>query len=168
MLDRAALEELYDYTSFTWQTYGNVVRGLPAGALTQPVEGSGWPALRDVLFHVAGGWDGWLRDQAGSTAPLDEGAESATSWEYLNGYRERVRGWMRRILDETSDIDLHRRNLPEFNGAMMVTKAEILGHILLHERGHHGDITTLVSTLGGTPPPIDYLTYVFFKQRASK
>ena len=47
-------------------------------------------------------------------------------------------------------------------------RADILGHILLHERGHHGDVTTMLSQLGATPPNIDYLTYVFFRTRQTQ
>lgn len=47
--DRNSLNELFDYTTFTWAAYGNAVRALPSGALTRPIEGSGWGDLRSAL-----------------------------------------------------------------------------------------------------------------------
>jgi len=168
MFDRQTLNELFDYTTFTWETYARTARSLPPDALARPVEGSGWPALRDVLFHVAAAWDGWLRDRLGLHDPLDASPERVTAWSDLDVHRQRTRGWLRRIIDETADGGLHDATQPMFEGTpaeMRVSAAEILAHILLHERGHHGDITTLLARLGATPPSIDYLTYVFFKQR---
>lgn len=64
-MNRDALRELFDYTTFTWATYGNIVRSLPNHAFAQGVEGSGWPSLRDVLFHIAAGWDDWICELTG-------------------------------------------------------------------------------------------------------
>jgi uncharacterized damage-inducible protein DinB len=50
-------------------------------------------------------------------------------------------------------------------GEPEMTPADIIVHILLHERGHHGDVSTLFSALGVQLPPIDYMTYVFFRNR---
>jgi uncharacterized damage-inducible protein DinB len=165
VFDRDALRALIDYTDFTWETYEKVAARLPADALMRSVEGSGWPALRDALFHIASAWDGWLRDEIGATGELDEDPSKATSLEYIAACRARTRAWMRRALDAASDEDLQRRDVVAFADGTLATKAEIFAHILLHERGHHGDVSTLLSALGVTPPGIDYTTYVWFKQR---
>lgn len=168
MFDRDALNALVEFTDFTWETYRKVAARLPEGHLLQPVDGSGWPTLADALFHVASAWDGWLRDEVRATDVLDVDRSRATSMDYIAAYRARTRGWMRRALDAASDDDLQRRDVQAFPDGTLGTKAEIFAHILLHERGHHGDISTLLAGLGQTPPGVDYLTYVWFKNREVK
>lgn len=169
--DRAALNELFDFSTFTWRTYGNAARTLPPGALARPVPGSGWPALRNALFHVALSWDGWLCEKLALDEPLDAVPEAVTTWDELDAHRVKARGWLRRVIDETSDealaakTDLFAAGTP---AETMVSPGEILAHILLHERGHHGDITTLLAALGATPPSVDYLTYLFFARRKAE
>jgi uncharacterized damage-inducible protein DinB len=168
VFDRAALRDLYDYTEFTWETYRRVSATLPADALSRPVEGSEWPALRNALFHIACAWDGWLRDRLGADDPLDATPDDISSWEDLQLHRDRTRDWLRRVIDETPDDALAAETEVMFAGTapeMNVSVGAVLTHILLHERGHHGDVTTLFSQLGATPPGIDYLTYLFFKKR---
>jgi len=170
MFSRETLQELFDFTTFTWKTYGNSVRRMAPDAIASPAPGSDWPALRNVLFHVATSWDNWLRDRLGYDEPLDATSEAVTSWDDLREHRERTRGWLRRVIDDTPEDELHARVQPMWQDTaaeMTVSVADILAHILLHERGHHGDVTTMLSQLGATPPNIDYLTYVFFKQRQS-
>jgi uncharacterized damage-inducible protein DinB len=75
---------------------------------------------------------------------------------------------MRQALDAASDEDLRRRDVAAFGDDTLATKGEIFAHILLHERGHHGDVATLLSSLGVTPPDIDYMTYLWFQQRKKK
>jgi uncharacterized damage-inducible protein DinB len=142
--------------------------GLPHDAFTARIPGSGWGSLRDALFHLAGGWDGWLRDRAGADDSLDLVAESIASWDDLQLHRLKVRGWLQRVLDDTSDEALRARTFETGEGAAAIKSSvgDILTHILLHERGHHGDISTLLSQLGGAAPNVDYFVYVWFQQHA--
>lgn len=164
---RAALRDLFDYTVFTWQSYARCLATLPPDVLSQPIPDAGWPALRDVFFHIALAWDGWLRDYLGIDDPLDATPESLSSWDDVQVHREKIRGWLRRLIDDTSEDDLHARTLTVGEGptAMPASVADVAMHLLLHERGHHGDVTTLLAQLGVPPPPTDYLVYRFFKQR---
>jgi uncharacterized damage-inducible protein DinB len=163
-VDRDTLRELFDYTTFTWASYGRTVRALPEGALLQPVERSGWPALRNALFHIAGGWDGWIHEQSGKTLP-DIEVTDMTDWARLDAMRQTNRTMLEAIIDRSSEESLAEPVLGYFNGPSELTRAEIITHILLHERGHHGDVSTLLSALGAEPPGIDYMTYVFFRNR---
>ena len=168
MFDRDALNALFDYTEFTWGAYGRAIGSLPADVIARPIEGSGWPALRNVLFHIAGGWDGWMAETLRLDAPEEVDVSTISTWEQLDGYRRKVRGWLRRIIDETAHGELKAQTRPMWQGTaaeMQTSISDIIAHILLHERGHHGDVTTLLSQLGATPPPVDYLVYRFFKQR---
>ena len=164
-MDRDALRELFDYTSFTWASYGNALAQLPGDAFGREVDGPGWPSLRDALFHVATGWDDWLRDRLGADHPLDATAGSIESWDALQPHRERTRNWFRRVLDETPEAKLHERDVAVFQG-MRVSVEEVLVHILLHERAHHGDINGLLERAGAQLPASDYLVYVYFRDRA--
>jgi uncharacterized damage-inducible protein DinB len=169
-MNREALNELFDYTTFTWESYGKALERLPADAFSRSLPGSGWESMRRLLFHLALGWDGWLRDELGLDDPLDATPESVASWEELQAHRSKVRGWMRQILDESDGRALSepetamRRENPASTPA---SRADILTHILLHERGHHGDVATALSALGVEAPMSDYMVYLFFKRRAA-
>ena len=165
-MDRAGLRDLFDYTSFTWSTYGNAIAHLPPGTFMRSFGEPGWRSLRDALFHVASGWDDWLRDRLGVVHPLGATAESIASWVALQVHRERTRGWLRRVIEETPDAELDAREVEVFQG-MRVSVAEVLTHILLHERAHHGDINGLLERAGAQLPGSDYLVYVFFRDRAA-
>ena len=169
-MDRASLRELFDYTTFTWASYANAVRALPPGALTRPIDGSGWGELRTPLFHVASAWDEWLRERTGVADALSETPEPMTSWGEIDAVRQRNRAWLRRILDETPDetFDAEETVWQGTPAEMRASVAQVVAHILLHERGHHGDISTLIAQLGGTPPAVDYLVYRWFRQRAAR
>jgi uncharacterized damage-inducible protein DinB len=167
MLNREALRELCDYTDFTWAAYANAVRALPPGAFTQPVEGSGWPSLHLALFHIAAAWDGWICARAGVPLTTSQPAD-VTSWEQLEAIRGALRPPLRRIIEETPDDALHAPTQTMSPGTPAERSESIAGvaaHILLHERGHHGDVTTLLHALGGQPPNVDYLVYAFFRSR---
>ncbi|MEX2159647.1 MAG: DinB family protein [Dehalococcoidia bacterium] len=168
MYNRAALEDLFDYTTFTWESYGRSLKQLPPDALTRPIAGSGWSSLWEVLVHLAVAWDEWLRDRLGLDNALDVDAASLVSWDDIQAIRERTRGWLKRVLEETADEELHGRAALMFEGTaaeIRATAADILAHMLLHERGHHGDISTLLVQLGAMAPNVDYIVYLWFKQR---
>jgi uncharacterized damage-inducible protein DinB len=124
-----------------------------------------------VLFHVAAGWDGWLRDRLGLDDPLDATPESLATWDDAQALRTKVRGWLRRVIDETPDNVLAAKTEPMGEGALastLVSAADVLTHILLHERGHHGDVTTALSQLGAQIGPSDFLVYEWFRQQRAE
>jgi uncharacterized damage-inducible protein DinB len=165
--DRATLTELFDYTDFTWTSYGKTLATLPPDAITRPLEG-GWGNVRRALIHIALAWDNWAYERTGLTIPGDFEDNTITSWSDLEAHRARVRTLMRGALDGISDAELVEKNVTMWKGTPaenLVSPGDVLAHILLHERGHHGDVSTLLSQLGASPPGIDYLVYRFFKSR---
>lgn len=158
---RATLRELFGLTTYTWATYEKAIARLPDGAPAQPVAGSGWPALRDALFHAAAAWDDWLRDHAGASHTLDWSAGSIETWDDMQAIRRPVREWLSTILERTPEDELQRPQDGLTRAPMAVSVADVLAHILLHERGHHGDITTLITKLGGPMLAGDHLNYIY-------
>lgn len=99
-----------------------------------------------------------------------ETLEAITSWDQLDAVRRRNRGWLKLLLDETPGEVFHAETTV-WEGTpaeMRASIAEVVTHLLLHERGHHGDVSTLIERLGGTPPAVDYLVYRWFRQRAAR
>jgi uncharacterized damage-inducible protein DinB len=162
MLNRDALRELFDYTDYTWAVFGNSVRALPAEKFTEAAPGSGWPALRNALFHIAAAWDEFLVERFDArieTVEVDD-----LTWRELNERRGTFRALLRRLLDESSDEALNGEVVSEAGGVTM-TAGELITHLLLHDLRHHGDINTLLSQLGAPVPMSDYAVYRWFKQR---
>ncbi|MEX2246268.1 MAG: DinB family protein [Dehalococcoidia bacterium] len=164
-MNREALNELYDYTTFTWETYARAVKPLAPEELRRPLENSGWSSLLEPLVHLAGAWDSWLSQHAGE-ASFEFDIDAIKTWNEVQAMRAQTRAWMRRILDG-NDTDLFEKAetpWPDRPDGTRTTAAELILHMLLHERGHHGDISTLLSQAGITLGSNDYIVYLFFKK----
>jgi len=155
-MDRAAIEELFAFSDFCWRQHEEPIRALGDDALAKPVPGSGWPALREALAHVNFGYDRWLSILEG-TRMTGFDAESVRSWDDLEVYRRRERARFRENLDTLSDTELATGRPMNVDGEMLLYRpADILTHVLLHERGHDGDISTLLYQMGVEPPVVEY------------
>lgn len=155
-MDRSAIEHLYEYTGWTWEQIGGALKSHDEGVLLRSVPGSGWPALRDCFVHYLFALDRWL---AVLLSRPGEGIEATeyTTWGQIDAKRTSSRGELKSLFDSLGDEELGR--LREFQidgGAMPYSYAELLTHVLVHERGHHGDVTTLLYQLGIEAPPLDY------------
>jgi uncharacterized damage-inducible protein DinB len=153
-MDRAAIEELFAFTEYSWREHERVIRPLGDEVLTKPAPGSGWPALRDALAHIVWAYVRWLADPAGTT---DEPVERIDSWDDLEEYRRHVRDHAREYLDSLDDSELSTPREMNIDGETLVySPADILVHVLLHERQHHGDLNTLLYQLGIEIPIVEY------------
>lgn len=155
-MDRLAIEELYGFTGYTWRIHADAIRALGENALTKPAPGSGWPALCDALSHIIFAYDRWLADPNGTTPGAME-APVPRSWEGLEAQRRRVRARFREYLDTLSDSELMAPREMNVDGEVLsYSRAELLTHVLLHERAHHGDFSTLLYQLGVEAPLVEY------------
>jgi uncharacterized damage-inducible protein DinB len=153
-MDRAAIEELFAFTEYSWREHERAIRPLGDEVLMEQAPGSGWPALRDALTHINWAYVRWLADPAGTT---DEPVERVTSWDGLEVYRRRVRGHAREYLDSLSDRKLLTPYEMNIDGEpLLYSPADIFVHVLLHERQHHGDVSTLMYQLGVEAPIVEY------------
>ncbi len=156
-MDRPAIEELFAYTDFSWRQYAESIRGLGKDALAKAVPGSGWPALRNALGHMNLAYERWLAEPTRTTSMTGLDIEAVRSWNDLEKYRSNVRGRFRAYLDSLSDAELTTPREMNVDGEMLAySPADILVHVLLHERGHHGDISTLLYQMGVEPPVVEY------------
>jgi len=153
-MDRAAIEELFTFTEYSWREHELAIRALGDEVLMEPAPGSGWPALRDALTHINWAYVRWLADPAGTS---DEPVERVTSWDELEAYRRHVRGHAREYLDSLGDGELLTPYEMNIDGEpMLYSPADIFVHALLHERQHHGDVSTLLYQLGIEPPIVEF------------
>ncbi len=153
-MDRAAIEELFAFTDYSWRAHEEVIRPLGDDVLTRPAPGSGWPALRDALAHMTWAYVRWL---AAPTATTDEPVEHVTTWDELEAYRRRVRGHVRAYLDSLGDDELVTPREMNVDGeALVYSPADIFAHGMLHERQHHGDVNTLLYQLGVEVPIVEF------------
>lgn len=153
-MDRAAIEELFVFTDYSWREYERVVRPLGDEVLRAPAPGSGWPALRDALAHINWAYVRWLADPAGTT---DEPVERVESWDELEAYRRRLRGHTREYLGSLGDEELVTRREMNVDGQpLRYSPADIFVHVVLHERQHHGDLNTLLYQHGIEVPIVEF------------
>jgi uncharacterized damage-inducible protein DinB len=153
-MNRDAVEDLFAYTDFAWRQITGTIVDAGEDVLSRAVPGSGWPALRDCLAHILLAYDRWLAEKpSGLPAYGDDDFRTIAE---LESYRAKVRARFRAYLDG-SDEDLVAVRDVEIDGRPVpYSRAELLTHLLLHERGHHGDVTTLLYQLGIEPPLLEY------------
>ncbi len=159
-MDRAVIEELFAYTDYAWREYTRAIRALGDPALTRPVPGSGWPSFREALAHLNFAYDRWLADPAGTSARAVD-VQALRSWDDVEGDRKRVRDLFRGYFDSLSDAELMAPREMNIDGDMLAfSPADIFTHVLLHERGHHGDLSTLLYQVGVEPPVVEYRLFL--------
>jgi len=127
--------------------------------LTRPAPGSGWPALRDCLGHIVLAYQRWCSGlPERKTLEMDRFDPGAiATWDELAGYRSSARAELQSFLDSLSDEELVKVQDFDIDGdTIRYSYAELLTHLLLHERGHHGDVNTLFYQLGLETPMLEY------------
>jgi uncharacterized damage-inducible protein DinB len=153
-MERADIEKLFTFTDYGWRRYEETIRPLGDELVTKPAPGSGWPALRDALGHINWAYVRWLAD---SFATTDGPVERVTSWDELDAQRHRVRDNARGYFDSLDDDELSTPREMSVDGETLLYRpGEILVHVMLHERQHHGDLNTLLYQLGIEIPIVEY------------
>jgi len=148
-MDKAALQDLFAYTDWAWE---QIRAAIPDEASLRAVApGSGWPALRDCLAHIILAYDRWLPaivDLETHALP-DVATDDFLSWDQVDAHRRRTRDPLQAHLESWSDAELGEQHEVNVDGEpVRYTRGELVVHLLLHERGHHGDVTTLFWQLG--------------------
>lgn len=168
-MERAAIEELVEYTDFSWERHAKVMDTLSPEQFTAPVPGSGWPTLQRAFLHVVGAYDGWLNDDWGlnggdflfpAVETWDELFAMVPSWEKLQEYRVATRNALRKALQARDDEIFAKREFVLGFGPEQLSPADIITNLLMHERGHHGDISTLFDQLGLKSDLVDWRFFI--------
>lgn len=148
-MDKAALQDFFAYTGWAW----NEIKARIADdeTLRAAVPGSGWPALRNCLGHIVLAYDRWVPaiiDLATRPIP-DLAPDRFLTWPELEAHRRQTRDALQIHLDGWTDADLRELHDVDVDGDhLRYTRGELITHLLMHERGHHGDVTTLFYQLG--------------------
>lgn len=143
-MDKASLLDLFRYTDYAWDQIRQAVPGDED--LVRPAPGSGWPTLRNCIAHMVLAYERWLPAIVElAPRPLPDLAPGAfKSWTEIDEYRAGLRRRLRQLLDTWSEDELALRRDVDVDGEVIrYSPGELVIHLLLHERGHHGDVTTL-------------------------
>jgi uncharacterized damage-inducible protein DinB len=157
-MDKAAIEDLYAFTGWAWQQIIDEA-GASEEILARPAPGSGWPALRNCLGHIILGYERWLPAiiELKSMPVPDLAEDDFRTWAALEAHRQKVRDKLISFLRGCSGEELNEVCNVDVDGAPIpYSRAELITHLLLHERGHHGDVITLFYQLGMETPMLEY------------
>ena len=148
-MDKVALQDLVAYTGWAWD---QIKAAVPDDkTLRAAAPGSGWPALRNCLAHIVLAYDRWVPaivDLQSRPMP-DLAPDDFLTWPQIDTHRRRTRDVLQSRLDAWTEADLRERHEVDVDGdRIRYTRGELITHLLLHERGHHGDVTTLFWQLG--------------------
>ena len=158
-INRSAIQELFDFTGWAWDEIARTIAEAGGDTLTRPAPGSGWPALRDCLGHIVLAYQRWcsglpLQKTLGMDR-FDPG--TLATFKELEGHRSAARTEFQSFLDSLTDEELEKvRDFDIDGNAIRYSYEELLTHLLLHERGHHGDVSTLFYQLGMEGPMTEY------------
>jgi uncharacterized damage-inducible protein DinB len=148
-MDKAALVDLFAYTGWAWD---QIRAAIPEDeTLTAVAPRSGWPTLRNCLAHIVLAYDRWVPAIVDlKNRPLPELAPGDfLTWPQIDAQRRRTRDVLQPHLEAWTDAELRQRHEVDIDGeAIQYSRGELMTHLLLHERGHHGDVTTLFWQLG--------------------
>ncbi|HVE76822.1 MAG TPA: DinB family protein [Actinomycetota bacterium] len=151
------LEQLFAYTDYVWNEFRRV---LPDSKLLIIAQHSGWPTVRSCLVHMVMAYERWLPAIVElQSRPLPAvGPDDLVTWEQIDAARSRVRATLGDALRGWGDEELALLHDMQIDGEVLrYSRGELIAHLLLHERGHHGDITTLMWQLGIEEElPIEY------------
>lgn len=145
---KTELQQLLGFTDFVW---GEFRGALTDSQLSMVAEGSGWPTLRHCLAHMVLAHERWLPAivelKAGSMREV--GPDDFKTWREIDSLRSGFREELRSRLESWSDEDLALMQEVDVGGTVVrYSRGELIAHLLLHERAHHGDVTTLMWQLG--------------------
>ena len=148
-MDKAALQDFFAYTGWAWD---EIKSAIPDDETLRAVApGSGWPTLRNCLAHIVLAYDRWVPaivDLKSQPLP-DPAPDDFMNWSQIDTHRRRTRDALQSHLDAWTDAELSELRLVDVDGdPIRYSRGELITHLLLHERGHHGDVTTLFWQLG--------------------
>jgi uncharacterized damage-inducible protein DinB len=161
-MDKTACLDLFAFTDYAW---GQIRETLSDDdVLTRAAPGSGWPALRNCFGHMVLAYERWLPaiiDLKAEAMPKLQPDDFET-WAQIEEHRSRLRDELRHALETWSDADLAALHDVDVDGEpIRYSRGELVAHLLLHERGHHGDVTTLLWQLGFDPDiALEYRFYL--------
>jgi len=163
-MDKAALQDLFAYTGWAWD---QISAKIPDDETLRAVApGSGWPALRNCLAHIVLAYDRWVPAivELKSRPMPDLAPDDFQTWPQIEAQRRRTRAALQSHLEASGDAELREQHVVDVDGdSIRYSRGELITHLLLHERGHHGDVTTLFWQLGLEPETL--LEYRFHLRR---
>lgn len=145
-MNKDALLDLNTYVDWAWEQIKRAIGPDDDDVLLRPAPGSGWPALRNCLGHIILAYERWLPAIIQlHTVPLpDLGDDDLRNWSQIDEHRRRVRKALTSYVEGSTDAGLAAMHNVDIDGTpVRYSRGELITHLLLHERGHHGDLTTL-------------------------
>lgn len=155
--DREAVEDLFAYSGWAWGEIAKVVEAAddPDEFVNRVAPGSGWPNIGACLVHMNLAYERWLNEPTiGLRVP---GPDELGTWAAIRALRDNVRAAFEARLGSFTDDALTAVRDFDIDGEMFpYSPGELLTHLLLHERGHHGDFMTLLYQLGVEQVGLEY------------
>lgn len=168
MISVAELRTMFDYGYWANGKVFDVLRQLTPEEFTRQVAGS-YGSVQSTMVHIMSAEWGWLYRCGGGEprGPALAPADYPTV-ESLEKRWSQVEGWIRDLLAQLTDEDLHRS--VEFSFPTMPPVAmpvgELMQHAANHSVHHRGQVALLLRALGHVPGNFDILFYFKEKQAA--
>ena len=148
MYTTVGLTDLHRRTQHCFKVLLDHLDRFPADKLTEPLEGFGFPTLKEQFLHIIGAehfWLGMLKGKPGQRWKDDE-VQTVSALRDLLG---RVAGETMDYLAELDDEALNQRIELVFpDGSFHSTPGLVMVHVVTHGFHHKGQIAAMCRILG--------------------
>ena len=156
------LDTLFNYSARYRARLRDSLKGAPGDAFVREFPSIGHGSLRETLLHCVGVEQEWVTVDA-QKREMDWASYQPDLYPTPDSVFDRWEQIRRATLDFASGLGpaglAHKVEIT--NGAVSrgwFAVEDILLHVLLHEIGHRGDVTTLMSAVGIPVPGFDHIS----------
>ena len=153
---------LYDYDRWANGRLFEAVASLPAGTADREIGSQfSFPTLKGMLAHILGAEVNWLARWKGSSPTSILSAKDFPDLDALRSRWNQLEAELSAFVSGLSEGDLARvihykttegqsRSLPLW---------PLVQHVANHSTHHRSELATMLTVLGGAPPPTDLVVY---------
>lgn len=161
MIPLDTLNELFDFNYWARDRQLHACSALSEAEFLRPL-GSSFSSLRDTLAHLMGVEWLWLerwqgRDPRSLPAP-EEFPNIAAITERWQAVERDMRQYLSGLTEAALAAPLSYVNMKGEEWTYPLWRVQI--HLLMHQGGHRGQVTTMLRQLGVEPPAVDYLVAI--------
>jgi len=146
------LLDLFQHQAFTDAALVNAVRRHAVAARDEE--------LRRLLHHILLAHRLWIHLGQGLAFPVEEEARVPASLERLGAQYRATQAQERPWLAGLRESDLARTLESPFFPGRPIALRDALMQVCMHSHGHRSQCATRLRSLGGEPPPLDFIVWL--------
>ena len=160
-MNKADFHRLFRYSDNCWRLLGKTLATHPPTSATWDTPfntTSRWNTIRVLLAHSIGAEERLITVRLQNhSLPVTYEERAASDWEGLYRDHQTIRTATYAYLDSLTDTEVGDEKEVWRVQDSILTRSDILFHILNHENYHRGQVVMRLQQLGIDPPNFDYV-----------